>query len=88
VFMTSGTYPWSFVTQIFHIAQPSHGSDRYGMSVYPHDSNHINLSSVDKFSKLVYNLFIILKYFALQLSNGYPLDLQSHRVSPKLYFIL
>jgi hypothetical protein len=26
--MTSGTYPWSFVTQIFHNAQPSHGGDR------------------------------------------------------------
>ena len=28
VFMTSGTYPWSFVTQIFHNGQPSHGGDR------------------------------------------------------------
>ena len=25
---TSGTYSWSFVTQIFHNCQPSHGSDR------------------------------------------------------------
>jgi hypothetical protein len=25
---TSGTYPWSFVTQIFHSGQPSHGGDR------------------------------------------------------------
>jgi hypothetical protein len=25
VFTTSGTYPWSFVTQIFHSDQPSHG---------------------------------------------------------------
>jgi hypothetical protein len=24
---TSGTYPWSFVTQIFHSGQPSHGGD-------------------------------------------------------------
>jgi hypothetical protein len=24
VFSTSGTYPWSFVTQIFHSGQPSH----------------------------------------------------------------
>ena len=24
----SGTYPWSFVTQIFHSSQPSHGGDR------------------------------------------------------------
>ena len=28
VFTTSGTYPWSFVTQIFHNGQPSHGGDR------------------------------------------------------------
>jgi len=28
VFTTSGTYPWSFVTQIFHNSQPSHGGDR------------------------------------------------------------
>ena len=26
--MTSGTYPWSFVTQIFHKGQSSHGGDR------------------------------------------------------------
>ena len=28
VFTTSGTYPWSFVTQIFHNGQPSRGDDR------------------------------------------------------------
>jgi hypothetical protein len=28
VFTTSGTYPWSFVTHIFHNGQPSHRSDR------------------------------------------------------------
>ena len=28
VFTTSGTYPWSFVTQIFHNGQTSHGGDR------------------------------------------------------------
>ena len=27
-FTTSGTYPWSFVTQIFHNGQPSHDGDR------------------------------------------------------------
>ena len=27
VFTTSGTYPWSFVTQVFHSGQPSHGGD-------------------------------------------------------------
>ena len=28
MFTTGGTYPWSFVTQIFHNGQPSHGGDR------------------------------------------------------------
>jgi hypothetical protein len=28
VFTKSGTYPWSFVTQIFHNGQPSRGGDR------------------------------------------------------------
>ena len=28
MFATSGTYLWSFVTQIFHSSQPSHGDDR------------------------------------------------------------
>ena len=28
MFTTSGTYPWSFVTHIFHNGQPSHGDDR------------------------------------------------------------
>jgi hypothetical protein len=27
VFSSSGTYPWSFVTQIVHNGQPSHGGD-------------------------------------------------------------
>ena len=28
MFKTSGKYPWSFVTQIFHNGQPSHAGDR------------------------------------------------------------
>ena len=28
VLTTSDTYPWSFMTQIFHSVQPSHGDDR------------------------------------------------------------
>ena len=28
MFTTSGTYPWSFVTQIFQNGQPSHGGSR------------------------------------------------------------
>jgi hypothetical protein len=33
VFTTSGTYPWSFVTQIFHKVQPSHGDHRKAFEV-------------------------------------------------------
>ena len=28
MFTTIGTYPWSFVSQLFHNGQPSHGGDR------------------------------------------------------------
>ena len=33
VFTTSGTYPWSFVTQIVHSGQPSGGGDRKTLEV-------------------------------------------------------
>jgi len=33
VFTTSGPYPWSFVTQIFHYGQLSHGGDRKAFEV-------------------------------------------------------
>ena len=33
--MTSGTYPWSFVVQIFHNGQSSHGGDRKTDVVMP-----------------------------------------------------
>ena len=32
VLTTSGTYPWSFVTQIFHSGQPSHEGDHKAFS--------------------------------------------------------
>jgi hypothetical protein len=28
VLTTGGTYPWSFISQIFHNSQPSHGGDQ------------------------------------------------------------
>ena len=31
--LTSGTYPWSFVTQICHNGQPSRGGDRQTFEV-------------------------------------------------------
>jgi len=33
VYTTSGTYSWSFVTQIFNHGQPSHGGDRKTLEV-------------------------------------------------------
>ena len=30
---TSGTYPWSFLTQVFHNGQPSHGGDGQSFEV-------------------------------------------------------
>jgi hypothetical protein len=33
VFTTSGTYPWSFVTLMFHNGQPYHGGDRQTFEV-------------------------------------------------------
>jgi hypothetical protein len=33
LFTTNGTYPWSFVTQIFHNSQPSRGGDRQTFEV-------------------------------------------------------
>jgi len=33
MFTTSGTYPLSFVTHIFHNSQPSHGGDRKTLEV-------------------------------------------------------
>jgi hypothetical protein len=33
VFTTSRTNPWSFVIQIFHNGQPSHGGDRKAFEV-------------------------------------------------------
>ena len=35
MFTTSGTYPWSFVVQIFHNGQSSHGGDRKTDVVMP-----------------------------------------------------
>ena len=46
MFTTSGTYPWSFVTQIFHNGQPSHGGDRKTFEVMTSTSPIGTLGSV------------------------------------------
>ena len=46
VFTASGTYPWSFVTQIFHNSQPSHGGDHKSFEVMPSTESRGTLGSV------------------------------------------
>jgi hypothetical protein len=49
VFTTRGTYPWSFVTQIFHNVQPSHGGDRKIFEVMTSNLPKWTLGSVASF---------------------------------------
>jgi hypothetical protein len=46
IFTTGGTYPWSFVTQIFRNGQPSHGGDRKIFEVMTSNLPQGTLSSV------------------------------------------
>jgi hypothetical protein len=46
VLTTSGTYPWSFMTQLFHNGQPSHGGDRATSEVMTSTSPRGTLGSV------------------------------------------
>ena len=43
---TSGTYPWSIVTQIFHNSQPNHGDDHKTFEVMTSTSLRGTLDSV------------------------------------------
>jgi hypothetical protein len=49
VFTTNGTYPWSFVTHIFHSGQPSHGGDHNIQG--NHNRNHKlwNIASIERY---------------------------------------
>jgi hypothetical protein len=51
VFTTSGTYPWSFVTQIFQNGQPSHGGGRKIFEV---------MTSIEGVSHIIF-VFVLLK---------------------------
>jgi len=46
VLRTSGTYPLSFVKQLFHNGQPSHGSDRKTFKVMTSTVSRGTLGSV------------------------------------------
>jgi hypothetical protein len=52
VFTTSGTYPLSFVTQIFHIGQPCHGGDRKTFEVMTSAYPRGTMDSVASFDPL------------------------------------
>ena len=68
VFTTSGTYPWSFVTQIFHSCRPSHGGDRKIFEVMT--STYHYIVSNDKTSitsilgpSMVFCMFLTLYFY-------------------------
>jgi len=55
VFTTSGTYPWSFVTQIFDNGQPSHAGDRKTFEVITStEPRKLNYKEYIKFFNRVY----------------------------------
>ena len=55
--LTSGTYPWSFVMQMFHSDQPSHGGDRKTFEVMTLTYQRGNLN-------LQHNVCIIYSHFS------------------------
>ena len=81
---TSGTYPWSFVTQIFHNGQPSHGGDRKISEVF--DFNFTENSSLFKTerekylqSQFVAKQFSVLFYPDIVLLSRFDLKIISCR---------
>jgi hypothetical protein len=57
---THGTYPWSFVTQILHNGQPSHGGDYYHFTtLLVHISRYLSKSA--RASPVFYNLICIIE---------------------------
>ena len=62
MFTTSGTYPWSFVTQIFHNGQPSHGGDRKIFEVMTSTLPKGTLGSV---ASLLAELYKYIAYYFL-----------------------
>jgi hypothetical protein len=65
MFTTNGTYPWSFVTQIFHSGQPSHGGNR----IIFVGLNHTSESSV----RAKYTIYLPSFLAAIHYYVGFPL---------------
>ena len=58
MFTTIGTYPWSFVTQIFHNGQPSHVGDR---QTFKKNMSTLILMAVIYNVTVCYNIFLLLE---------------------------
>jgi hypothetical protein len=61
LFTTSGTYPWSFVTQIFHSSQPNHGGDRKAFEVMT-STDIIDKKFVDRCSSCFFFVLLFVKF--------------------------
>jgi hypothetical protein len=64
VLTTSGTYPWSFLTQVFHNGQPSHGGDGQSFEV---------MASTLPF--ILFVLAIVLSVLLRYTDDDYPLGI-------------
>jgi hypothetical protein len=62
VFTTSGTYPWSFVTHVFHSGQPSHGGDRKTFKV-------MTLTEQMRTHVLYTQIYLLSKYLVVKELN-------------------
>ena len=62
MFTTSGTYPWSFVTHVFHSGQPSHGGDRKTFKV-------MTLTEQMRTHVLYTQIYLLSKYLVVKELN-------------------
>ena len=63
MFTTNGTYPWSFVTQIFHNGQPSRGGDRKIFEVMT--------STLPNGTNPWFNSFLVINYISIWFCPSY-----------------
>ena len=64
VFTTSATYPWSFVTQIFHSSQQSHGSVASLLAAILYQGNHVRnhkLWNIVSTERYILHMQVLLK---------------------------
>jgi hypothetical protein len=87
VLTTSGTYPWSFVTQIFHSDQPRHESESadFNLTNWKHFFLMIVVLSVLLYTDYDYP-FGICKHFLLTLA--YKKTIQCAKNQPKQVYVI